>query len=495
MGVVVRQGSKFMVVSIVGLSISTLSTLFIYPQELETYGNVQFLINMSRVILPLISLGALAIPVRFFPEYSNSNHKSELLGFGFLYLLLAVLAFLLIYPLIQNGLIGIMGRLDMDSEKYVEYDQWIILLSFLTGMYLFLQYYISNFQRIVIPGVIVELSIKIMVPCLILWKILWGVPMMTVIKLFVGWNLLILILLVVYLRFVDSIKVSWPGRFTGKHLRSIINYSSYGLFNTLGINLVYRIDIIMITVMLGASTTGQYSIFLFIASVTGLPAMGLYNISAPLISQAFVRKDYEKIKSIYTNISMILMMFSGLIGVVIYAGIRPLFSIMENGQSFIDLLGVWVILVLTKWIDHSTGMNMHIISYSPFYRYNLIFLVVFGISTVGLNYIFIEKYGVYGAAGATFISVVVYNLVKLMLIYYKMKIWSFTKNSYAIILVLACLIVILYHTPHLPNPFIDIILRCGLTGLVGGLLFYKLNLVSEYNKIINVGINFIKGRL
>ena len=78
---------------------------------------------------------------------------------------------------------------------------------------------------------------------------------------------------------------------------------------------------------------------------------------------------------------------------------------------------------------------------------------------VGLNLIFIPKYGINGAALATLIAIGLYSLAKLLFVVLKMKLFPFTKNT---IVALGLAIVsfgAFYYWDFSFHPFVNIVLK------------------------------------
>ena len=73
MGVIRRQSLKHVFVSLVGMVIGAFSTFLIYPHVREGYGLVQIMIQIGLLGLPLMSLGANTVAIRFFPKFQDKS--------------------------------------------------------------------------------------------------------------------------------------------------------------------------------------------------------------------------------------------------------------------------------------------------------------------------------------------------------------------------------------------------------------------------------------
>jgi hypothetical protein len=91
-----------------------------------------------------------------------------------------------------------------------------------------------------------------------------------------------------------------------------------------------------------------------------------------------------------------------------------------------------------------------------------------------------------GAAYASLISILLYNIIKFIFIKVKMKISPFSINSIKIIIVgLIVLITTNYFIPSISDPLLDILIKSlAITSIYLGVL-YKLNVSKKFNDILN----------
>jgi O-antigen/teichoic acid export membrane protein len=83
--------------------------------------------------------------------------------------------------------------------------------------------------------------------------------------------------------------------------------------------------------------------------------------------------------------------------------------------------------------------------------------------TIASNLILIPKYGIDGAAMATAISVLLFNLIRLILIKVKMNMHPFSFNSFKTILVLFVIYYLLQPLPKSSILLLDIFWRSSIT--------------------------------
>ena len=64
MGVIKRQSIKQSIVSFLGVGIGVISTIWIYPNNLEIYGLSQFLVGTASLLYPILSFGVVGISIK-----------------------------------------------------------------------------------------------------------------------------------------------------------------------------------------------------------------------------------------------------------------------------------------------------------------------------------------------------------------------------------------------------------------------------------------------
>ena len=118
-------------------------------------------------------------------------------------------------------------------------------------------------------------------------------------------------------------------------------------------------------------------------------------------------------------------------------------------------------------------------------------LLVFVI--VGLNLIFIPKFGINGAAYATLIAIGLYSLAKLLFVVIKMKLYPFTKNTIISFVITLALFLGFYFWEFTFHPIINMGLKSGIISILYLSLHYYFKVSSDINFVIrNVLGKFLK---
>lgn len=499
MGIIIRQSVKSSVVNIFGVALAGLSSLFIYPLYTEVYGLYSFLFNMATLLIPLASLGLIGSIVKFFPRFKTKDNKNN----GFLRL--AIVAFVIMYAsfltifLLFKENISLWARnigLDKNGIMLEYFPVILTLCGLLILLYSFIMY-ASNYKRIVVPQIISQLGMKLFLPITILACAAYSLSLHTFSYLIVGFYIFTIIALLFYLNHLNVLKFAKIDlSFLKKsEKKEMINYKLFSSLNHFGSMVAFRIDGIMIPMMLSLSSNGIYALMLFMSSVIEIPAIAIKNISTPIISACWQEKDFEQIKTIYKKAALNSTIPAIAIICFLWFSFNSISAISANESKFLLGKFAFLFLAVAKLIDSITSINDQIIVYSPKYKYNLIFILVLGIINITLNYYLINEHGIMGAAAATCFAYLVYNTTKLIFVYSNFNIHPFSKNLFLTILLGAFLTLVLWllHT-YLPinNIFIALSVNVFIIALIYFVPIFQLKVSDDINNTLLFILNKIK---
>ncbi len=489
MGIIQRQGIKYSILSYVGILIGTISTLFIYPLNLEAYGLAQFLISSAALLSPFVVLGTNVLPIKFMPYFEelSSGHR----GFFSLLLLLGLLLsilFALFFILGQDYIIQYLVTLNpANGKQLAKFVRYLLPYSILIGWNTILLNYIISFQRIVIPNLLNNVMLKIALPVFILMTVYAGWNHVQFIYALIVIQILLLLGQFLYIKHLGQLyfkPIQWS--YFGKRFREMSNFAMFGMAGGIGGILAYRIDSIMIPALVGLSSNGAYSLAVFMANAIAVPTDSISRISSPILSKALKENNLSTIKQIYRDASLSLFWIGVLMYTLLMANIKDLVSILPTERDLSVLIPVAGILGVAKLMDMITSVNSEIISYSKFYRFNLFFIILLGIFSILLNYYFIQTLhlGILGASYATALSLLTFNISKVAFIWLRFGIHPF-QRSLGTILITGIVLYLLNNYLDLQNPWINILLHSTLIVAPYLYIMYRLGTSPQWNDIID----------
>ncbi|MFK8057686.1 MAG: polysaccharide biosynthesis C-terminal domain-containing protein [Saprospiraceae bacterium] len=473
MGVVIRQGIKSTAVQYVGVVVGVVANLFLYTQLDTEYGLIQTMIAAASTLLPFAMLGSYSLAVRYYPEFSNEEKNKR--GFLGLLLLVAfggVLLYLAISPFLQDLLLNHFFEKTPDEYKgYISYLPVLVVAMVFTKV---IAQYISNFRRIVIPTLLEQFLFKLTLPSLLLLYLLKVISLESVVIGTLVHFVFVAIAMTYYLFSLGELNVGKPTAAVTDKWKGMASFGSYGIAGMLGRSLAFRIDVLMVAAYLDFAAAGQYAIALFMSEVIAKPYTNLASVVGPQISEAWAKDDKDTIRRLYRRAcdNMVLVcgyLFGGII--VCFASIA---QIAANPEVLSGAFTAFFFLGLARWIDASTSMNEHVITYSKKYQFNLIAILILAVVGILLNIWLVPAYGVMGAGLATLISLTLYNVAKVLFAGFSFGIWPFGKTTYEISAVMVTFTVIVFFMPTLDIWWLDILWRGGLlTVLVAGYAWFR----------------------
>ncbi|TXF90967.1 hypothetical protein FUA23_03970 [Neolewinella aurantiaca] len=437
MGVIERQGIKSSFIQYVGVILGALSTLFIYPYDYAAYGLAQTCLDFVTFMAPLATFGATHLALRFFPHFRKTKDNDN----GYLgVLLLITFATLAVSAAIAFSLGGygasILDWLGFDLSLFATYQYPLALFVVVHALILLFDNYTRNYNRIAIQSVFTGILPKLGLPMLILLlyfqyinqnEFVWGL---------LGLYTLALLGLIAYAWRVTAFDLKVNYKILQPGLRKeMATYASYTTFGAMGAILATQMDSLMITTLINIESTGVYKVIAFMAIVIEVPARSIRAISSPIIAEAWKQQDLEKISNIYDRSSAVLGFVGTSLFVIIAINLRDIVGWTPNPTEILANLSVFYILGFVRLIDLYTGINSHLITFSDYFRFNMVAIFILAALNLSFNYIFIVhlEWGLIGVASSTLISIFLYNLTKYLFILFKMKMQPFSIETLKII--------------------------------------------------------------
>jgi O-antigen/teichoic acid export membrane protein len=429
------QAFRFSIVNYLATAVAAVSTLWIYPLELDAYGLAQLLVSISMLCIPMATLGTLTLVVKFFPEYKAKGFgKSYLfnvlvLGFGFLSIS-GILALCINEPILK-----FLEYLSFDAHVIAKHKYVIAALVAIMLYNNIAIMHASNYNRIAVPTAYQNLLPKLFLPILIICLYTELIDMALFARLWVLSFVVASMGLTWYLSRIDALDVKPVFHFFKKdRLRRILSYVGFTGAGSLGSLLIGKIDVIMVGTLLGLKEAGVYGMALFIGNVLTIPANAVWQIASPVLSEAFEKNDWVRIRDVYQRSSTNLLV----IGILIYFGILgSLDSVLLLSPNYDDIstaLPLFAIIGLSKLVDMGASVNQYVLMYSSKYRSLLVFVLIMAVCNVLLNYFFIKSMGILGAALATFTTVYIYQILKYLYIDKVFNMYPFSAQTWRILL-------------------------------------------------------------
>ncbi len=454
MSVVARQSIKYSIVGYFSVLIGIFSTLFVYPNDLEFAGKLQFILPTALLILPLVAIGIMHANIRFFPKLSPTDDHQNLLKFSGLFIIskfVFVTALFWIFSCLFSRI------RQMDAWQMARFIFPVVLLLSLIQL---ISKYISIKKRIVIPNIFENVFPKIGMICAFVSYFYFGLSESNAIWVLVLFYFISFVGMFVYLQKLDKVprKTSFQFLKEDNFQKELMTYSFYTFLGSIGSVVALNIDAYMIGEFLSYSDVAIYNTSLNLVRMITVPALGVYTISAPIIAGFVASDNMKDLKELHHKTSLYLFAIGAVLFGLIAVGIDDLFPMMKNGDKLIKGLNVVYITGFAFLFDLATGFNGYIISNSKYYKFNNTTTVALAVLTVVTNlfFIFYLKLGIVGVSIAFAISLTIYNLIKIWFNYKKFGVHPFSAKYLYILGLLLFIIFVGKILPDFDNKYLSL---------------------------------------
>lgn len=465
--------------------IGCISVLYIYPLNDEAFGFIQFLYSSALLLVPFIGLGINNSLIKFFSLVPKGlEQRSSFLLFAIIVTLgLSVFIGLLGF-LVKDIVFDIISKYGFDALLFRQQLPYIFAISIIINLIGLFTAYLSNYGKIAFPALINGFGFKLLSPFIVVL-----IVSNTIEQEFIPYFLLVffgivLLILIAYGIKDEVIKFKYHSDFHENFkLKEVFTFSIYNALNYLGGILAFRIDLIMIASLLSLEQNGVYAKMLFMVSIMNLPSKILKTTTGPFISKLLNEDNVKEIEKIYKSSSLMMFTFGLLLYCAIYLSLDAIFSISSNPSSFADGEAIFSILGIAVLIELLFGLNGVILGFSKYFRYNLYFILILAVVNVTFNYLFISNVGIIGAAYASVIGYITFNLFKGIMIYYKFKIHPFSSEMLGVFTIGMILFLFFYWIDIRINPFVHIVLVPGVLSIlfIGSIYYLKISKTINSN--------------
>jgi O-antigen/teichoic acid export membrane protein len=501
MGVIRRQGIKNSIVSFFGIALGFISTIYIYPIDLEAKGLMDYLINLGTLFIPYAQLGVISVYNKYFKKLQLSIASFQLWVLRRILIqfsIFTVLFFILRIPLAQ-----LLSKSGIDTlGLFLTYSYLIPILVLLILIQTFLLTLCVTNRRTAIAELIKNTVQKIYFPLIIILKFTLNFSENTFIFLIVFYYIITIPLLIIYTKKNNFLRISFRNNeksgYPVELKKEIKTFNLFSLLNDISAQLCFKLDAIMVASIVGFSATGIFSSMVFMANAISIPSNSIMKISNPIVAAYMSEKNYKAVAELYKKVSITSLITGIGMFMLVWFLLDEILSLTKFSEQLKVGKYVFLIMGASKIIDMLTSINSDILIYSKFYKYNLIFVTFLGIGNIFFNILLIPKYGIEGAALASLIVLGSYNIIKLVFLYKKLNMHPFSSNTVKLFLIGIINAAILYMIPELSisNAYFLLITKAVMVSFALFLFFilpiYQLKLSIDFNKLIDLGINKIK---
>ncbi|SHJ67889.1 lipopolysaccharide biosynthesis protein [Pseudozobellia thermophila] len=423
MGIVLKQSLNNSIVTYLGFAIGALNTLVLYLNFMSPtyYGLIQVILSASLVLNPILAFGVPNTLVKFYSSFKDAKTTD---GFLTLMLLLPLALIVPVGIITYFGYEAIGNFLSRENAIVKEY-VWHIFFIGMAMAYFEVFYGWARVQmKSVFGNFMKEVFSRVMVSTMLFLLYFDIITVESYIHIMVGVYLLRTLVMKIYAYRLRPPKLEFQ---FPDNTRNILVYSTLIILGGSIAVVLLEVDKVMINQFIELENVAYYSVAGFIAMVIAVPSRSMHQITYPMTAELLNRKDKQALKRLYQKSSLTLFLISGLLFLLIFLNLNDMYAMMPEAYGNGYVIFVW--LGLAKVYDALMGNNNSILYNSDYYRAILVLGVVLAAMTVVLNLWLIPRYGLNGAAIASFSALFVYNTLKIVYVKLKFSIVPFTKKT------------------------------------------------------------------
>ena len=481
MGIVIKQSIKNTIITFIGFGIGAVNVLYMYPVFLgkEYLGLTNYILSAANILYPILSFGIQNTLIKFFNE---NNKTEEDLSRYFTYMLLlplfVIIPFFCLFFYFYENI-----ALYESNKNIIVYDfVWEIpLIALFMGYFEIFYAWLRAHMKSVFGSFVKEVFVRVLVT-ISLFAVYFNYITLTE---FVHSLVLIYgISLLVIIYYANKTKRIQLNKKLPKKTKEIFVFTIFIILSASVANMLLDIDKYMINQFLKIENIAFYSLAVYLAMVISVPQRAMHQITYPITAKLMSENKWEELDELYKKSSVTLQVIGGLIYIGILVNIKQIYELLPD-EGYDNGLFVVFTIGLSKYFDVVLGNNNSIIFNSKYYKMVLLLGVLLVFVVVGLNLIFIPKYGINGAALATLIAIGLYSLAKLLFVVLKMKLFPFTKNTIVALVLTIASFGVFYYWDFSFHPFVNIILKSILVTIFYLGLSYYLKISSDINFVMN----------
>lgn len=479
MGIVLNQSFKNTLITYIGFGIGAVNVLFLFTNFLsEDYvGLITFILSTANILMPLMAFGTHNTIVKFYSSYKTKQSQNSFL------MLMVFLPLLIVIPF---GLIGVFAYksigewLSNENALILDY-VWLIYIVAIAFAYFEVFYAWAKVQMKTVFGnfmreVFHRLGTTVLLVC-------FYYKLITVEELIYGVTGVYILRMLIMKLYAYSLKAPTLRIYRIGNLSNVLKYSSLIIIAGSIANIILEIDKFMIGYYVPIENVAYYGVAIYIAMVINVPYRSLHQIASPITAKLLNENNKMELGVFYRKSSINLFIISGFIFLLIVLNINQMYKLIPENYS--EGLLVVFLISFAKLLDSLLGNNNAILFNSDHYRVVLAQGVFLTIITIGMNMILIPKYGINGAAIASFICMLVYNIVKITYVYRKFNMQPFTVDTVKTFVLILVSLGIFYYWDFPFHPLINIALKSVLITIFYVAMSYYLDLSKDINKLMD----------
>ena len=468
MGIVFRQSIKTTIVTFTGTLLGAL-TIYLYTVVLsqQVNGFVRNMFNYAGLLQMFAVVGTTGTVSTFILKYPEGQKRNTVFTMCLFVPLAAVLITIVPYIFYQPRILRLYHPIDrpLVATYYMLMPLLVLLWSY---MALFENFLIGQ-HKTAVSTFMREIALRIInlaIICLFYFKAISFTTFLVGSVLIYGIPPLLMIAIALRIpHFRFSLRQGELGR---KDYRALIHFSWYHLLMSVSVVAMAYIDSNILGVLspMGLAAVAIYTTAVFIASVAIVPYRAMSAAVSPTFNRTYLDKDMPQLQNAFNRAAINALLISVLMVIIIGTNLHNAVAILRPEYKMVG--PIVLIIMIGRLAEAGSGFNTEVINVSEYYKYNFRISIVLLFMVILFCFLLIPRFDIYGAAWATTISLILFNVAKALFAYKKLDLQPFSFKTLLILFSGAIAALAGYFLPHITNPFVDAMVRTFVILIVYG---------------------------
>ncbi len=482
MGIVQRDSFRITVISYAGAAIGYLNKIFLFTNFLTTdqVGLANLLITVSVLYAQFGALGSRNIVIRFFPFFNQPEKQHN--GFLFGMIALAAAGFVitgLVFAIFQKPIVLLYSD---SSPMLLDYSIYILPLALATVYYNLFETYLRSLLSNIVPSVAYEIILRILVTLSISLYAIGVVTFPMFVALYVVANCMPAVVVIIFTALKRWLLIKPAYTPVLRRLgRIMLVYGLFSLLNNLGGFLLISIDSLMVAAMIDLGATGIYTTMIYLTSIVLIPYRSMVKVSGPLLAGFWKNRDMTRMQEVYKKATSGNLVVGATLFMLIWINLDSIFHFMPDDYAAGRI--VFLLIGIGKLFEMTAGLSSTIIFTSKKYRYDMLFMAGMFVVAIAGNLVFIPVMGIEGAALASMLTLVLFNVIRVAFIKYHFRIGGFSLKQLWVPVIMAVIMYVSSITPAFYSVYADVLLRSVIGVMVLLVPVYMLKVSPELNML------------
>jgi O-antigen/teichoic acid export membrane protein len=435
-----RQSIISSVVIYIGFAVGLLNTYFFTRKGNFTeadYGLITIFIAIATMMTSIASMGMPSFIFKFYPYYNDNlpPRRNDMITWS---LLVSGIGFVLVTGagLVLKNLV--IQKFGAHSPLLITYYYWIFPFGLGLTIYSILEAYTWSLGKPIAANFFREVQWRLLTTLLIVLFITHTIKDFDLFIRFYAFTYPgIAVSLFVYLLVTNKIHFTFKvSKVSRRFFKKILALCAFFYGGTLIFSLSQVFDSIVIASVLdnGLDKAGIFGLATIMTSVIQAPQRGIISASISHLSKAWKEKNMALLQKVYQRSSINQLIFACAIFLLIWMNLTDAINTFGLKPSYLDASWVFFVLGLTKIIDMGTGVNSQIIATSTFWKFELLSGIILLLIILPLTYILAKSYGIIGPAIGSLVSITIYNIIRIIFLWKKFRLFPLTIHSLQTIL-------------------------------------------------------------